>query len=79
MENLKDKVSTICGVIFAVCTSIVATAASGVIVLPTWLTATAGTLIAVSGGIIGILTGKNPNGSTKTTEQVVTQNTQAKQ
>jgi hypothetical protein len=72
-SNIKDTLTTVCGVIFFVCTSIVTMNVSGVI-LPTWLTSTCGVLIGISGAIIGWLTGKTPAGVTKTDTQVAQQN-----
>lgn len=60
MENLKDKISTICGILFAICVALMA-----VPNLPILVTQIAAGGMAVSGAVIGILTGKNPNGSTK--------------
>ena len=75
MNNLKDKLSSYAAYILAVVGGI-----------QTYLTIHAGQPINwgllslyVVGIIVGILTGKNPDGSTKSLEQVVTQNTQAKQ
>jgi len=68
-SNLKDTLSTIAGVLFAVCTGIVTASASGV-TLPSGLVAAAGTLAAISGAVIGFLTGKAPNATSKTPEQV---------
>ena len=76
-SNLKDTLSTVCGVVFAIGTAILGVAASGV-VLPGWLTAGATAVIAIAGGVLGFLTGKNPNLSTKSAEQVTEQNAQAK-
>lgn len=72
-SNLKDKISTICGIILAICTALLTTNISGV-TLPTWLSATAGILIAISGGLIGYFTGKTPSGITKTPNQVAAGN-----
>ncbi len=73
-SNIKDKVSTICGVLAAIGGGILVVGQSGV-VLPSWLTAAAGTTVAVCTAIIGYLTGKAPNATVKTTSQVVDQNT----
>jgi hypothetical protein len=72
-SNLKDKLSTICGIIFALCTALITTGVSGV-ALPTWLTAGAGIVAAICGAIIGVLTGKAPNASTKSDSQVAAGN-----
>ena len=60
MKNLKDTVSTICGLLFAISTSLLVVPS-----LPGWVTTALGIIMAVSGAIIGVMTGKNPNGSTK--------------
>jgi hypothetical protein len=77
MKNLKDNLSTICGILFLIGGAIVSVGATGGIAEPTWLVSGAGILTAVSGAIVGFLTGKNPNGSTKSVEQTTTQNSQA--
>jgi VIT1/CCC1 family predicted Fe2+/Mn2+ transporter len=72
-SNLKDTLSTICGVVLAICTTLLATLST----MPTWLKTTCGILIAISGAVIGVLTGKAPNGTTKTEVQVKNQNIQS--
>jgi len=67
--NTKDLLSTICGVIIAVCGAIVGLIQTGV-VLPAWVNTVCLILIAVAGGVIGVITGKNPNLTTKTPDQV---------
>ena len=65
MKNLKDTLSTIFGIIGAL---------GGVVLtipnVPTWL---GGVMIASSVAVIGVLTGKAPNGAIKTPEQVAEQ------
>lgn len=73
MRNLKDKLSTICGIILAAA-GIVLTLATGGLSLPPGVVTTATALAAISGGIIAYLTGKNPNGKTKTAQAIKTQN-----
>lgn len=68
MKNLKDKITTIAGVIFAICT-ILTTGATGVS-MPTWAITLSGVLMAISGGVIAFFTGRNPNGTKKTAEQM---------
>ena len=77
MKNLKDKLSTICGIIFLIGGAIVSVGATGGAILPVWLVSGAGVATALSGAVIGILTGKNPDGSTKSIPQIDTQNSQA--
>jgi hypothetical protein len=60
MKNLKDTLSTVCGITFAISTALLTVPGA-----PKWLSIAAGFGLALSGAIIGILTGKNPNGSTK--------------
>ena len=67
--NLKDTISTICGIILAICTALITAIASG-LVLPTWVTTACGILAAIAGAILGWITGKNPNLTTKTSRQV---------
>ncbi len=72
-SNLKDKLSTICGIIAAIAGGVLVAGQSGV-VLPAWATAIAGSLVAVCTAVIGYLTGKTPAAKAKTTDQVVEQN-----
>lgn len=72
-SNIKDKLSTFCGILIAIAGSVLVAGQSG-LVLPTWLTATAGSIVAIGTGIIGYLTGKAPNAIKKVPTQVVQQN-----
>ena len=74
-SNIKDKLTTIVGIVFAIAGSIAAAATQ--VSLPSWLTAAAGTALAISGGVMAFLTGKNPDGTTKTTDQIVAANTKS--
>ena len=58
--NIKDTISTICGIVFAICVALMAVPG-----LPIIVTQIAAGGMAVSGAIIGVMTGKNPNGTTK--------------
>ena len=74
MKSFKDTATTICGFIFAISTSLLVVPS-----IPSWATTALGLAMALSGAIIGVLTGKNPNGSTKvidpaTGQQDVNQN-----
>lgn len=69
MNNLKDKLSSIATILASVAGVIIAIQTQG-IVLPTWLNTVAAVFGATSLGITSFLTGKNPDGSTKTSEQV---------
>lgn len=72
-SNLKDKITNICGIVFAICTFLVSSTLGG-LTLPTWVTTAAGLLAAISGGIIGYFTGKKPDGSVKSDSQVTESN-----
>lgn len=72
-SNIKDTVSTICGILVAIGGSILVAGQSGV-VLPSWLTTASGVTVAVGTAIIGYLTGKAPNAAKKSPDQVVNQN-----
>ena len=62
--NIKDTLATICGWVLGIAGAILGLTTSGVTLPPIVLTITAGAA-AVAGVVLGILTGKNPNGSTK--------------
>ena len=72
-SNLKDKLSTICGLLAAVCGAILVAGQSGV-TIPGWLNAVCGATSAVCLAIIGYLTGKTPAAKPKTINQVIDQN-----
>lgn len=74
-SNLKDTLSTVCGILLAISGGLLA---SGV-VLPNWLKTVAGVTVVVSGAIIGYLTGKAPNATMKAPEVVADQNTENKE
>jgi hypothetical protein len=76
MQNIKDTLTTIAGIIGAIGAAIVAV--SSQITLPTWITSTGGISVAISVAVVGYLTGKNPNGTTKSDTQVTNQNAQSK-
>jgi membrane protein DedA with SNARE-associated domain len=69
MKNLKDKLTTICGVIIAICGAISSLSAGG-IVLPSWLITTCIILTAASGAVIGFFTGRRPNGGSMNNKQI---------
>ena len=76
MSNIKDWLSTLCGIDFLAGGAIVAISLSGV-KLPTWLVGLGATLVAASGAVAKVLQGKNPDGSTKTPTQVNEMNAEA--
>jgi hypothetical protein len=68
-SNIKDTLSTICGILILLGGAL-ATINAAALHLPVWVTAAGGAMVAIGTAIIGILTGKNPDGSTKTPIQV---------
>lgn len=78
MKNFKDTATTILGIIFAICTALVTLSVSMPTIFPTWVNTACGVLIAISGALLGYLTGKNPDGSKKTPEQAEQINNMAK-
>jgi hypothetical protein len=73
-SNIKDTLSTICGILAAIGGGILVAGQTGV-TFPTWVTAVAGAMTAICTAIIGYLTGKTPAAAKKTEEQVIDQNT----
>jgi hypothetical protein len=69
MENLKDRISTICGIILLISGCILTVSTAGV-ALPVVVTTYATLGASISGGVLAYLTGKNPDGSTKTASQI---------
>lgn len=67
--NVKDLISTICGVLIAILGAIVTAGQSG-LVLPAWVTPVCIAGSTVCAAIVMYLTGKNPNLTTKTPLQV---------
>lgn len=67
--NLKDKVSTVCGILLVVSGALLSVVTAGV-ALPAVVVTGATLTASLSGGILAYLTGKNPNGSKKTVTQV---------
>ena len=64
MLNVKDTLSTVCAVLGTICGAVLVLPTQGV-VIPAIITTIATILVVLSGAVIGILTGKNPNGTTK--------------
>ena len=69
-SNLKDTVTTICGIIVAIGGSLLGAG----IELPVQVKSVLGVLMAISLGLIGWFTGKSPSGADKTDKQIVEQN-----
>lgn len=72
-SNIKDKISTIFGILAAIAGGLLTVGQNGV-VLPPWATAVASSTVAISIAVIGYLTGKTPAANVKTPDQVVDQN-----
>jgi len=73
MKNLKDSLTTAAGVLIAIGGLLLSLSTAG-IVLPTWCKTLSVALPIIGGAIIGYFSGKNPNGSVKTPEQIAAQN-----
>jgi VIT1/CCC1 family predicted Fe2+/Mn2+ transporter len=69
MQNIKDTLTTVAAVMAALAGAIFGIGAQGVI-LPAWLNTAAIVLGGLSVAIIGFLSGKLPNGTSKTPEQI---------
>lgn len=67
MQNIKDKITTICGLIVAILTPL--TAAGYATLFPLWLNLTLTAIVGACVGLIGYYNGKNADGSKKTTNQ----------
>ena len=72
MKNLKDTLTSIAGTVGFVGGLILSIAAAGV-VLPAIVVTSAGVAVTASVAVIGYLTGKNPDGTTKTANQIQNQ------
>ena len=68
-SNLKDTLTTICSIAIIVGGAILSMSVAGV-TLPAWLTAGASAVVAIATALTAALTGKNADGSTKTTAQL---------
>lgn len=78
MSNIKDLLTTICGWVTVIGGAVLAGVASGQIILPATVTTIIGSLVGIAVAVTQFLTGKNPDGSTKSTSQVTQQNSAAK-
>jgi flagellar motor component MotA len=72
-SNLKDTVTTICGIVFVIASTLLGLNLQG-IALPHVIIVIAGTLVAVTTAVTMYLTGKAPNGTNKTDNQIGDQN-----
>lgn len=73
MKNIKDKLTTLAGFLIAVCGAVAVLPTQG-IALPTWATPAMTITVTLCGAVIAFLTGKNPDGSRKTKDQIEAQN-----
>lgn len=64
ISNIKDTISTVCGWVIGICGAILAVTIQGVVIPPIVLTIAA-SAASIATVILGILTGKNPDGTTK--------------
>lgn len=71
-SNLKDTITTICGILILASGTILTLTQSGII-LPTWLHSVGIAVGVIAGSVLAYFTGKNPNGTTKTDEQISAQ------
>lgn len=76
MNNIKSILSTICAVAIAIGGALAGLNAT-VLGLPTWVTAVGAIVVTIATAIIGILTGRNPDGTVKTARQVDNLNNEA--
>lgn len=74
MSNVKDKITTIAGWMVAL-SGLVLSLSTGGIVLPVYVITGASVCGTVGLAVIGFISGKNPNLTTKTAEQVIAANT----
>lgn len=68
MKDIKNTVTTICGLVVAVCGSLLA--ASFAAKFPEWLQITLGALVAVATAVMGFYSGRNSDGTKKTPGQI---------
>jgi hypothetical protein len=66
MINLKDRITTIAGIVGAICTGLLAVPG-----MPEVIQTVAGALLAISIAIIGYFNGKTADGKVKSLEQLV--------
>jgi hypothetical protein len=78
MQNIKDTATTIAAWITVIGGAVIGAQLAGQITLPASILGVLGTLVAIAAGITQFLTGKNPDGSTKSVAQVSQQNLQSK-
>lgn len=76
-SNIKDKITGVCfyiGLLGVIMGVIIGSMAASSVTIPIWLAILASSFVAIP-AVVGLyFNGKNPNGSTKTPTQVITQN-----
>ena len=72
-SNIKDKLSTIFGVLGAIAGAMLTFSQTNV-TLPSWVVPVCGLVGSLSVVVIGYLTGKTPAANSKTPDQVIDQN-----
>ena len=65
MKNLKDTVTTICGWIIALGGAVLAMTVSGTLAVPEAVVGVLTFIVGLATAILGILQGRNPDGSKK--------------
>jgi hypothetical protein len=77
-SNLKDVVTTTCAIVIAACAGVLGAEHAGQLQLSPTVSGILTLIPFIATAVIGVLTGKNPDGSTKSAEQVTNQNSQSK-
>lgn len=77
-KNIKDKITFICALLFALCGGVAIILKEGVMV-PDWIVTASIVIATFCGIIIAFFQGRNPNGSKKSSKQVDEANAQAKE
>ena len=73
-SNIKDKLSTIFGVLAFIAGAVLTAGQTPGISLPSKITIACSAIVTISALVIGYLTGKTPAANVKTPDQVVEQN-----
>jgi len=73
MKNLKDFVTTTCGILIAVCGAVVIAVHSGLVILSEPMVNASTLIVIVATAVSSYFNGKNPDGSRKTPSQIAAQ------
>ena len=76
MKNIKENLSTIIAILSALCGFLIVISGAG-LHFPAWVIIICGSAPSFFTTVIGILTGRNPDGTTKTPRQVDNLNNEA--